>query len=63
MPIMPTKQGGGIVLMVLAVWLAAGPAFAGEKSKAVATIGMVADLVRQVGGDRVVVVVVRAVQQ
>ena len=55
MPIMPTKQGGGIVLMVLAVWLAAGPAFAGEKSKAVATIGMVADLVRQVGGDRVVV--------
>lgn len=40
-------------MVVLLVLLAVGPAIAGEKIKAVATIGMVADLVRQVGGDRV----------
>ena len=40
-------------MMVLAVLLAAGTSIAGEKIKTMATIGMVADLVRQVGGDRV----------
>lgn len=42
----------------VAAWLGAGGAagaFAGEKIQAVTTIGMVADLVKQVGGDRVVV--------
>jgi manganese/zinc/iron transport system substrate-binding protein len=43
----------GAVTVALVGMLAAGPAFAQEKIKIVTTIGMVADLVRQVGGDRV----------
>ncbi|MFZ4682203.1 MAG: metal ABC transporter solute-binding protein, Zn/Mn family [Terrimicrobiaceae bacterium] len=50
---MPKNQRRGVVLLVLAVLLAAGPAFADGTIRAVATIGMVADLVRQVGGERV----------
>ncbi len=43
------------VLALLTVLAVAAPAFARERVKAVATIGMVADLVAQVGGDRVTV--------
>lgn len=45
----------GAVAFALLGMLGAGPAFAQEKIKIATTIGMVADLVRQVGGDRVMV--------
>ena len=41
------------VMVALTGWLVAATAVAQEKIKAAATIGMVADLVKQVGGDRV----------
>jgi manganese/zinc/iron transport system substrate-binding protein len=41
------------VMVVLAGSLVAGTAMAQEKIKAATTIGMVADLVKQVGSDRV----------
>ncbi len=44
------RQG---ILGLLAVCLLGGTALAGEKLKATATIGMLADLVQQVGGERV----------
>ena len=40
-------------MVVLAGLLVAGTAMAQEKIKTATTIGMVADLVKQVGGDRV----------
>jgi len=55
---MPTlKRRSWITAVAALCALASGTAhtFAQEKIKAVATIGMVADLVRQVGGDRVAV--------
>jgi manganese/zinc/iron transport system substrate-binding protein len=45
-----------VMRAAVVVWvgmLATGSAFAQEKIKIAATIGMVADLVKQVGGDRV----------
>ena len=41
------------VMVALTGWLVAATAVAQEKIKAATTIGMVADLVKQVGGDRV----------
>jgi manganese/zinc/iron transport system substrate-binding protein len=47
------KNVFGAAMAVLAGFLLAGSAFAQEKLKVATTIGMVADLVRQVGGERV----------
>ena len=47
------KKVFGAAMAVLAGFLLAGSAFAQEKLKVATTIGMVADLVRQVGGERV----------